>query len=264
MIENRMHRLRPALRGLALASLALVPFTAGCRVDQPVPRYANIGHDEGALAGWAHVLREHVDDSGNVDYRALKSHPEPLERYVTWLAHNGPDLSPSRHGTREEKLAFYLNAYNALAMYNVITSGYEPDQKLRFFYRSRMRIDGQYTSLYELEKKRILTLGEERVHFGLNCMTKSCPRLRREPFTPELVDDQLERAAVEFFNDPRHVRYDADKNRVRMSWLLDEFEKDFERSAPSVVAYANRYRANPLPEDARVKTIRWDWSLNAQ
>lgn len=247
---------------LALAGLALVSAAASCHLDQPVPRYAGIGYDEGALDGWAYILRDYVDDTGRVDYGGVKRRPEALERYVTWIAHNGPNLSPNRLDTREEQLAFYLNAYNALAMYTVIAADYEPDQKLRFFHRSRMRIDGEYLSLDEIEHDKIRPLGEERVYFGLSWMSTGCPRLRREPFRAELVDDQLERAAVEFFNDPKYVTYDPERNRVGMSWILAEYKKDFKRTAQSLIAYANRYRANPLPENARIKTIKFDWSLN--
>jgi len=161
---------RTALTIVCLAgALSLV----ACRVDQPVPRYASIGFKEGVLDGWSHILREYVDESGRVDFRALEKHPEPLERYVTWIAHNGPVLSNGDVETHAERLAFYLNAYNALAMYNVLESGFDPDQGYGFFRRSRLRIDGRYLSLHDLEEDVIRRLGEERVHFALNRMDKS-------------------------------------------------------------------------------------------
>ena len=38
-------------------------------------------------------------------------------------------------------------------------------------------------SLYTLENDVIRPLGDERVHFALNCMVVSCPRLPRVAFT---------------------------------------------------------------------------------
>jgi hypothetical protein len=259
-----MKRTSPVPIWLTLVCLTASFGQVACRVDQPVPRYASIGFDEGVLDGWSHVLREYVDESGRVDFKALSKHPEPLERYVTWIAHNGPVLSGGSVETHAERVAFYLNTYNALAMYNVLESGFEPDQGYGFFRRSHMRVDGRFVSLHELEQDVIRRLGEERVHFALSRMDRSSPRLRREPYTAELIDDQLERAAVEFFNDPRHVKYDASRERVKLSWILDEYKKDFRRAAPSLIAYANRYRADPVPDGARVSYQRRDDRLNAQ
>jgi hypothetical protein len=60
----------------------------------------------------------------------------------------------------------------------VIRSGVRPEQKIRFFLLRKYRVGGEDMSLYALENDIIRPLGEPRVHFALNCMAVSCPRLR--------------------------------------------------------------------------------------
>ena len=51
---------------------------------------------------------------------------------------------------------------------------------------------------------------------------------------------------------------------VRVSAILDWYEEDFLAVAPSLVAYLNRYRDEPIPEDWDVAFLDYDWSLNAR
>ena len=53
--------------------------------------------------------------------------------------------------SRDEQLAFWINGYNALAMYNVLHSGVLPENKIRFFWIRELAIDGRTISLYDLE-----------------------------------------------------------------------------------------------------------------
>jgi len=108
----------------------------------------------------------------------------------------------------------------------------------------------------------IRPLGEERVHFALNCMVRGCPRLPREPFGSGELDARLDAAAREFAGDPRHAR--VEDGKLRLSPILDWYEEDFLQVAPSLVAYLNRYRDEPLPQDLDVRFLKYDWTLNAQ
>lgn len=133
-----------------------------------------------ARAAWRRVLAQHVDAQGRVDFAAIAAAPRDLELYVAWLA-NAPLLE-----WPEEHLADLLNAYNALAMYNVVRSGIPEslaERKLAFFVRTRFVVSGRRLSLRALENDVIRPLGDPRVHFALNCMVRSCPRLPRRPLS---------------------------------------------------------------------------------
>ena len=100
----------------------------------------------------ARVLQEHVIDGG-VDYQSLSAQRAELEQYVATLAKTGPrttpELFPSGAGT-DAQLAYYLNAYNALVLYAVVThwpirsvndvrGPLEPRQGLRILLRTELR-----------------------------------------------------------------------------------------------------------------------------
>jgi hypothetical protein len=74
-----------------------------------------------------------------------------------------------------------------LAMHGVVQAGI-PDslggfRKVSFFYLQKFNIGGKSMSLYHFENEVIRPLGEERVHFALNCMVIGCPKLPRSAFS---------------------------------------------------------------------------------
>jgi len=250
------HWLTPAL---ALATLAVG--LAACATLLQVPSSAGRASDD-PQAAWDRVLRGHVLDDGGIDFVGIRRDPEDLEAFVTWVATHGPRATPELFPTEAARLAYYLNAYNALAMYQVVTTPHRPEQRVRFFLLTTVVLDGQRTSLYRLENAVIRPLGDPRVHFALNCMVRGCPRLPREPFDPSRLDAQLEREARHFLNEPRNIQVDPPVGVVRVSSILRFYREDFLVKAPSLVAYANRYRTEPIPEDYAVRFIPYDWILH--
>jgi hypothetical protein len=59
-----------------------------------------------------------------------------------------------------------------------------------------------------LENDVIRSLGDERLHFALNCMAVACPRLPKTPFSADRLNDQLEQEARRFFGEPRNLVVD--------------------------------------------------------
>jgi hypothetical protein len=228
---------------------------ASCSTLIPAPDVALRGADPSAA--WERHLATYVDQDGQIDFESMAESPEDLELFVAWTAQA---RIPALQG--EEEIAYLINAYNALAMYGVLHAGVRPKAKIRFFYLRKFEEGGRKISLYDFENDVIRKRGEPRIHFALNCMVRSCPRLPNVPFTHEMLDAQLEAAAIEFFNSPRHVQLDPGKKTVRFSAILDWYEEDFLDVAPSLIAYANRYREDPIPEDWKVRFLDYDWTLN--
>lgn len=230
----------------------------GCTV--PVPRVSV--SDTEARAAWQRILDRHVGEAGDVDFESIAREPGDLEAYVGWAAENGPSSTPGRFPDRPSRLAYYLNTYNALAMWNATRGRWLPEQRIRFFFLTGLGFDGYTTSLYALENQVIRPLGDPRVHFALNCMVRSCPRLPREPWSAGRLDAQLDAAAREFVDAPRNVEVDGTRRVVRLSAIFDFYTGDFLAEATSLVAYVNRYRSEPVPEDYAVEFLPYDWSLN--
>ena len=74
--------------------------------------------------------------------------------------------------------------------------------------------------------------GDPRIHFALNCMVRSCPRLPQLPFRAETLDAQLDGAAEEFLNDTRHVKLSPEERTVYLSSILDWYERTSSTSRP--------------------------------
>lgn len=217
---------------------------------------------------WQRVLERHVDEAGRVNFAAVARDRADIDRFVAWIYENGPNNRPQSFPTRNHVRAFHINAYNALAMYKVLETGIPITlagiRKVSFFYFGKVQVGGKALSLYDYENKVIRPFGEPRVHVALNCMSVSCPRLPREPFFPELLDEQLDREARLFFNETRNVQVDDASQILRLSEILKFYSEDFLAVAPSLAAYVNRYRNNPVPDTYSVEFIPYDWAINRQ
>ena len=215
---------------------------------------------------WARVLAKHVSERGEVDFHAVAADRRDLDDFVDYVRRIGPRVVPAAFPGREAELAYYVNAYNALAMFNVIDSGFPQHlgavRRILFFGVKRFTVAGERLSLHSLENDVIRPLGDERVHFVLNCMTVGCPRLPREPLRPAGLNERLDRLAREFFADPRHLQVVPQRRRVRVSSILSFYRDDFLARSLTLVDYINRYAPSSIPRDYEVEFIEYDWTVN--
>ncbi|WP_454753976.1 DUF547 domain-containing protein [Cupriavidus necator] len=107
-------------------------------------------------------------------------------------------------------------------------------------------------TLYTYENSVIRPLGDERVHFALNCMVRGCPQLPNEPFSAEHLDTQLDEATRRFFSEPRNLQVDLAARTVRVSSILDFYKDDFLKRNPTLNAYINRYAPVRLPQGMEI------------
>lgn len=245
--------------------LALV-WLAGCSTLQATPPVAPLPSD--VAFAWPSVLQDAVDGQGRVDFRRLSANRGALEIAVAAIAETAPNNAPLEFPTRAEQLAFHINAYNTLAMYALVRSGIpgrlSPIDRADLFKLTRFVVGGRAMSLAEYEDDLIRPLQDERVHFALNCMAVSCPRLPQVPFRPVALYAALDTAARFFLNEPRNVQVDPSRRVVRLSSILDVHAPEFRRRAPSLIAYVNLYRDRAIPTDYNVEFIPFDWTINAQ
>lgn len=217
---------------------------------------------------WARVLKQFVDEQGRVDYAALAGNPQDLVRYVAWVADRDPATWPDLFRTPAHLAAYHLNAYNALAMYNMLDFGapesLSPVDRREFFQNRKLFVAGRPLSLDEYRGQVVRGINDARVHFALNDMVAGAPRLSREPFRGAALEQQLEREARRFFGEERNLRVDAARKRIVMSALVREHQKDFLRASPSLAAFAGNFRDVPLPDGYEVEFGDFDWRVNRQ
>src|SRR5215813_7615381 len=251
--------MRPAYLGLlSLVSIAtLVPARDAATTNLSVGEWEVL---------WTNVLIRHVDDSGRIEFGALSRNHADLDRVVAFIAAIDPTSQPERFPDRQSRLAFYINAYNALAMCGVVQAGVPESlgglTKFTFFYLRTFTIGGKSISLYKFENDVIRQLGDETVHFALNCMVVSCPRLPRVAFSGAALDGQLDTAARTFVGDSRNVWIEHAKREVWLSAIFDFYTADFLAHAPSLIAYVNRYRALQIPSDFKVRFLEHHRTVN--
>ncbi len=217
---------------------------------------------------WSTVLARFVDDQGRVDFRGLARDGHDLDVTVAGIAALAPGNAPAEFPTLADRLAFHVNTYNALAMEHVVRRGIPVRlslfDRLGFFVLSSVKVGGRSMSLYDYENDVIRPLGDERVHFVLNCMSVSCPHLPRTPFHAAALDRELDAAARGFFAEMRNVQVDDVRHVVRLSSILSFYKADFLAHAPSLADYVNHYRAEPVPVGYRIEFIPYDWTINIQ
>lgn len=247
------------------AFLGLILLTA-CATTVPPPVGVTTAADP--QAAWSDVLQRRVDDRGRVDFQGLAADRVNLDRYVDWVYRTSPASDPALFPTADDRMAYYLNSYNALAMYNVLETDIpetlEGLRKVPFFFLRKVQVGGQPMTLYAYENDIIRPLGEERVHFALNCMAAGCPRLPQVPYAADQIEAQLDAGAREFFSEDRNLQVDDAARVVRVSEILRFYTEDFLAKEPSLVRYLNRYRDPDIPEDYKVEFIKYDWRINNQ
>ena len=211
------------------------------------------------------ILAANVVD-GFVDYPGIAADPR-FDSYVDRLAEPLPADS-----SRDQQLAFYINAYNALAIKGIL-DGYSPSSLLgryKYFKSVEYDVGGQTMDLYDLERKVILPFGEPRIHFAIVCASASCPALRSESYTAEQLDAQLDDQARRFINDSSKNIIEPGERSLRLSKIFDWFPDDFSGHSGSVQKYVAQYVDDPAiaaalrADDYRVRFLKYDWSLNGK
>ena len=252
-------------------------------VDAEPMRLPEEGFD---YSWWNEALSRWVHPEG-VDYAAVLEEEGDLRRFVATLATTGPRSTPSRFSTEPERLAYYVNAYNALTLFGVVDNwpiqsvhdvrGWlDPRAGFGFFYGLQFPLDGTGVNLYELENAIIRSYLDARIHAAINCASKSCPALAPYAFEAATLDDQLDAVTRAFCSNAPHVRVDEDARQIRLSAIFDWYKADFEEHArrlgrPATIedfiaAFADPATAEAL-ERARKAEFEvvfepYDWTLN--
>lgn len=165
---------------------------------------------------------------------------------------------------KKQQLAFYINAYNAWILHEAL--GKYPTKSVKdtlftFFTSKRITVAGQQTSFKALEDNVIRKLGEPRIHFALNCASRSCPPLSRQAFTSGNLDGQLETLAKGYVNSDRGVKYSPETKTAELSKIFDWYKDDF-KGEGGPIAFINKRRSTPIPAEAKINYQDYDWGLN--
>jgi hypothetical protein len=257
-------------RSIAVRQLGAAVATLGLLALGPARASADLD-----LANFGALLGQYTSETPEVvgtrvNYRGLAADP----RWRALLA--GLEASkPSALVGHAERLAFWINAYNVLAMRMVID--HYPVDSIRdigwllrpVWKRPIARIEGTVLSLDQIEHDILRKMGEPRIHGAIVCASISCPSLAHEPYDAHALEDQLDASMRRFLANPgKGMRVDRARGEVVLSRIFKWYAGDFE-NAGGVLAFATRYareaertwiEANGA--DLEVDHFGYDWSLN--
>jgi hypothetical protein len=235
------------------------------------------------------ILDVNVRD-GLVYYRALRSDRGRLDRYVASL--NVPGATYDGWSP-QQKMAFWLNAYNAFVLQTVVNhypirgkAADYPTESIRqiagAFDTVRHRAAGRTVTLDEVEKKVLPEFKDPRLYLALGRGAVGSGRLRSEAFTAARLAKQLDSVQAEFVNESAMLRIDRGADLVSVtpiiSWREAEFIAAYDKGASgpfaqrspierAVVAFVQPHLLPLEKELIQKNTFRvafhpFDWRLN--
>ncbi len=203
------------------------------------------------------LLKKHVSATGKVNYKNLKQEKSALETYIKTLSDNVPADSWSKN----EKFAFWINAYNALTLKTIVDNyPLSSITKLdggKTWDVKRYKLGDKTYSLNDIENNILRPMGDARIHFAINCAAKSCPPLLNKAFTAKELNALLESRTKKFVNDPKaNLLMKGDE--IKISKIFDWYGKDFY----NIPDFINRYAISKVKSDVKIGYTEYDWSLN--
>ncbi len=260
------------LRAGPAAALVLLALTPRALLSTPRFPYED----------WNKVLGKVVDTRGYVNYDALAVDRGDLDRFLFSIEKTSPRSNPELFPSKNDQLAYWLNAYNAQVFKGVLARGPEKESVWKgglfsgysFFVGMDIVLGGEKLNLKKLEDKTVREgFKDPRVHAALNCASKGCPRLPQFAFDPEKLDEQLDDGMKGFVAETRNVAIDEAGRTVTLSKIFDWFSGDFlayEKAHGNAdgnqIEYVNRYRGSlpKVPKGYAIKFAEYDKSVNRQ
>ncbi|GAA4888273.1 hypothetical protein GCM10023311_10190 [Flaviramulus aquimarinus] len=206
---------------------------------------------------WHELLQKHVSNKGHVNYKAFKANRNDLQKYILLLSEN----LPNKIWSKEDKLAYWINAYNAMTV-DLITRHYpiKSIKDIKKPWDQRFwKLGNKWYNLNEIEHDILRQMDEPRIHFAIVCASFSCPKLQNEAFTASNIETQLTHATKGFLSDSE--RNSISENSLELSKIFQWFAKDFIQEG-SLIDFLNQYSDIKISDSAKKRFRDYNWDLN--
>jgi hypothetical protein len=219
------------------------------------------------------ILKQYVDDRGLVDYNVIAKDRRFSDYMKSLESAKVEELS------LDGKLAFWINAYNAVVIDKVIK--WKPKKSVRetlipgvwtstkFFTSREHIVAGKRTSPDDIEHEILRKkLKDPRIHFAIICASSSCPKLPKIAYTEENVQARLEEETRKYLESERGIRIDRAENTLYLSKIFDWFGNDFVEKSGSVMNFIRPYFKKEiisfLERKPRIDFLHYNWAVNAK
>jgi len=208
---------------------------------------------------WDKLLKKYVADDGDVNYKGFKKDARLLNDYIQYLS----TKVPSKNWSKQEKLAYFFNVYNANTI-KLIIDNY-PTKSIKDignpWSKNRIKIGDENFSLADIEHEVLRKMNEPRIHFAINCASVSCPKLLNTAYTANNIEALLDRTAKDFITNPEKNK--ISEHSVQLSKIFKWYKSDFTRNG-SLIDYINQYSSVKINPDASIDYLEYNWNLNEQ
>lgn len=208
---------------------------------------------------WDTFLKKYVSATGDVDYKSIKANKKELDAITK--SFSSVTVSPT--WTKNEQLAFWINAYNAFTI-DLIVNNF-PLKSIQNLDNGkpwdvkRITIGGKKYSLNNIENDIIRPeFKDARIHFAVNCAAKSCPPIMNGAFFGKTLDAQLDTVTKNFINNKKYQTITPSK--ITISKIFDWYAVDF----GDIVTFINKYSNIKVNNNASIVYKEYDWTLNGK
>ena len=222
-----------------------------------VPAIVKPNHDT-----WNSLTKQNVTAGGKVNYKGMKANLSQITLYLSHLNQTPPKSDWSKN----EKLAYWINLYNASTVYLIATnyptasitklSGGKPwDKKF-------VKSGGKVYSLNQIENEIVRPrFKDPRIHAALNCAAVSCPKMMNSAFLPEALNKQLDQQCYAWIND--RGRNEVGPLKLVISKIFEWYGEDF-KAGGGVVKFVDKYNRTKImiSPDAKISYKEYNWDLN--
>lgn len=207
---------------------------------------------------WEALLKKYVTEDGSVNYKGFQKDAKGLAVYIKMLKMG---FSKINDYSQEEKLAFWINAYNALTV-DLILRNYpvKSIKDIKDPWDQRLwKFGDKCLNLNDIEHKILRKMNEPRIHFAIVCASESCPKLQNEAFTASNLETLLTNSTKEFLSDSS--KNEISTNRIRLSKIFKWFAKDFKQYR-NLIDFLNLYSEVQISDTASKSFKDYNWDLN--
>jgi len=205
---------------------------------------------------WDQLLLLNVSDDGKIDYKGFIRDEFLFDKYFKSLSIN----YPTENSEDTEKLAYWVNLYNAIVMKMIID--HYPINSINDlenpWKKKSITVNNIQYSLDDIEHTILRKMDEPRIHFLLNCAATSSPKLWNRAYTKKNITQALEESTANYINDPTKNLITND--RVMISKVFEWYAKDFDNG--DIKSYINRYAKEKISNTSKIEYMDYDWSLN--
>lgn len=245
------------IRWLLFTGLILFTYYPLAAVDTAATTVSRLSESPDHRA-WNALLQRYVNQQGRVNYTDWRNHMQSLNAYLQSLTNTPPGADWSR----EAKMAYWINAYNAFTIKLMLDN---PGKSIRQLYDGNpwdikwIRLGNKMYSLNQIEHDILRAeFKDARIHFALNCAAISCPPLCREAFTTANLYSLLERQTRLFVRSSTIVNHNTRK--ISISTIFYWYAADF----GELTEFLNRYLERPVNGQYDIVYNDYNWGLNSQ